>query len=50
MLKYCEVSHENKTFMEVVERGTFKKDDQYVVPLPFCNPNLMLPNNKKQAI
>ena len=36
--------------MEIVERGTSKKDDHYFVPLPFCNPNLMLANNKKQAI
>ena len=50
MLKYGEVSHKDKTFMEIVERGTSKKDDYYVVPLPFCNPNLMLPNNMKQAI
>ena len=41
---------EDKTFMEIVEKGTSKKDDHYVVPLPFRNPNLMLPNNKKQAI
>ena len=41
---------EDKTFMEIAEKGTSKKDDHYVVPLPFRNPNLMLPNNKKQAI
>ena len=50
MLKYGEFSHRDKTLMEIVERGTSKKDDHYVVPLPFRNPNLMLPNNKKQAI
>ena len=49
MLKYGEVSHEDKTFMKIVEKGTSKKDDHYVVPLPFRNSNLMLPNNKKQA-
>ena len=47
MLKYSEVSHEDKTFMEIFERETSKKNDHYVVPLPFCNPNLILPNNKK---
>ena len=47
MLKYGEVSHEDKTFMEIVEKGTSKKDDHYVVPLPFHNPILVLPNNKK---
>ena len=50
MLKYGEFSHRDKTLMEIVERGTSKKDDHYVVPLPFRNPNLMLPNNKKQTI
>ena len=50
MLKYGEVSYEDKTFMEIVEKGTSKKDDHYVVPLPFRNPNLMLPNKKKEAI
>ena len=50
MLKYGEFSHRDKTLMEIVERGTSKKDDHYVVPLPFRNPSLMLPNNKKRAI
>ena len=50
MLKCGEDSHEDKDFMEIFERGTFKKDDLYVVPLPFCDPNFMLPNNKKQVI
>ena len=27
MLKCGEVSHEDKKFMEIVKRGTFKKDD-----------------------
>ena len=36
--------------MEIVDRGTSKKNDHYVVPLPFHDPNLMLPNNKKQPI
>ena len=48
MLK-CEVSHEDKKFMEIVDRATSKKDGHYVVPLPFRDPNLMLPNSKKQA-
>ena len=37
-------------FMEILERETFKKDKRYVVPFPFRDPNLMLPNHKKQAI
>ena len=36
--------------MEIVDRGTSKKNDHYVVPLLFHGPNLMLHNNKKQAI
>ena len=36
--------------MEIGERGTSKKDDHNVVPLPFCESNLMLLNNKKQSI
>ena len=36
--------------MEIFEKGTSLKDNRYVVPLPFRNPNSMVPNNKKQAI
>ena len=50
MLKSSEVSCKGKKFMEIVERGNSKKDDHYVVPLPFCESNLMLLNNKKQSI
>ena len=49
-LRCGEVSCKDKKFMEIVERGTSKKDNHYVFPLPFCDSNLMLPNNKKQAI
>ena len=42
--------NEDQEFMEIVDRGTSKINDHYVVPLPFCDPNLMLPNNKKHAI
>ena len=50
MLKYDEVLRKDKTFMEITEGGTFKKDDHNVVPLPFCDPNLILLNKKKQPI
>ena len=50
MLKCDEVSREDKKFIESVERETSKKEDRYVAPLPFRDPNFMLPNNKKQAI
>ena len=49
MLKYDEVLRKDKTFMEIAERETVKKDD-HVVPLPFCDPNLILLNKKKQPI
>ena len=50
MLKCGEVSHEEKKFMEIFDRGTTKKNDHYVVPLPFRDPSLMLPNDKQHAI
>ena len=50
MLKYGEVLRKDKTFMEIVERGTSRKDDHNVAPFPFCDPNLILLNNKKQPI
>ena len=50
MLKCSEISCEDRKFMEIVEGGTSKKDEHYVVPLPFRDPNLVLPNNRKQAI
>ena len=50
LLKCGEVSHEDKKFTEIIDRETSKKNDHYVVPLPFHDPNLMLPNNKKRAI
>ena len=50
MLKYSEILREDKTFLKIVERGTSKKDDHYVLLLPLGSPNLILPNNKKQVI
>ena len=50
ILKCSEISCEDRKFMEIVEGGTSKKDEHYVVPLPFHDPNLVLPNNRKQAI
>ena len=48
MLKCGEVSHEDQKFMEIVDRGTSKKN--HVVPMPFGDPSLMLPNNRIHAI
>ena len=48
-LKCGEVSDEDQKFMEIVDRGASKKNDHYVVPLPFCDTSLMLPNNRKHG-
>ena len=48
MLKWGGFSHEGKKFMDIVEKGTSKKNDHYVVPQSFHDSNLMLPNNKTQ--
>ena len=50
MLKCSKVSCEVRKFMEIVERGTSRKDTHHVVPLAFCNLNLTSLSNKKQAI
>ena len=50
MLKCDEVSQEDKKFMKINERKTSRNNNHYVVPSPFCDSNIMLPNNKKQAI
>ena len=50
MLKSGEVSDEDQKFVEIVDRGTSKKGDHYVILLPFHDANLMLPNNRKHAI
>ena len=50
MLKCGEDSHEDQKFKEIVDRGTSNKNDHYVISLTFCDPSLMLPNNKKHAI
>ena len=49
-LKCGEVSHEDQKLMEITDRGTSKKNNHYVVPLPLRDPSLMLPNNRKHAI
>ena len=50
MFNCGEASHEDKKFMETAERGTSKKNDHYIAPLSFRDPNLILPNNKNQTI
>ena len=50
MLKCGEVSHEDQKFTEIVARGTSKKGDHYIIPFPFRNPSLILPNNRNHVI
>ena len=50
MLKCGEVLHEDQKFMEIADRETSKKGDHYVILLPFRDPSLVLPNNRKHAI
>ena len=50
MLKCGEVLLKDKKLMENLEMGTSKKDDHYVVPLPFRDPNFMFPNNRKKPV
>ena len=39
-----------RTFLDIVERRTVKKNGQYVVPLPFRDQELVMPNNKQQTV
>lgn len=44
------LSIEDKKFLEFVEKNTEMIEGHYHVPLPFRNQNLMLPNNRPQAV
>ena len=41
---------DDRKFLDIVERGTIKKYEHYVVPLPFLDQELVIPNNKQQAV
>ena len=43
-------SNDDKAFLKTFEESTAKSDDHYVVPLPFETDNLIMPNNRKQAM
>ena len=45
-----EISIEDKKFLDIVEKNTSKKDYHYVVPLPFRDDRLVMPNNRVQAL
>ena len=44
------ISKDDKAFLKTVEESTIKSGDHYVVPLPFKKENLIMPNNRKQAM
>ena len=45
-----EISNDDKAFLKTVEESTIKSGDHYVVPLPFEKENLIMQNNRKQAM
>ena len=45
-----EISCDDRKFLDIVERETVKKNGHYVVPLPFRDQELVMPNNKQQAV
>ena len=45
-----EISKDDKVFLKTVEESAIKSGDHYVVPLPFKKDNLIMPNNRKQAM
>ena len=50
MMSSNEVLIEDQKFLHILEKGTVKKDVHYVVPLPFWDENLVMPNNRIQAL
>ena len=45
-----EISKDDKAFLKTVEESTIKCGDHYVIPLPFKKDNLIMSNNRKQAM
>ena len=41
---------EDRQFLQIDEEKTTKAGEHYVVPLPFCNENFEIPNNRRQAM
>ena len=50
MKKLSEISCDDRKFLDIVERGTIKRNGCYVVPLPLRDQELVMPNNKQQAV
>ena len=42
-------SREDKRFMDIMNKGSYIENGHFCVPLPFREPNVMLPNNFNQA-
>ena len=45
-----EISCDDRKFWGIVEWRTVKKNGHYVVPLPFHDQELVMPNNKQQVV
>ena len=45
-----EISCDDRKFLDIVERGTVKRNGHDVVPLPFHDKELVMTNNKQQAV
>ena len=45
-----EISKNDKAFLKTVEESRTKSGDHYVVPLPFEKENLIIPNDRNQAM
>ena len=50
MMGSNEVQVEDRIFLYILKRETVKKDDHYVVPLPFRDENLVMISNRIQAL
>ena len=44
------LSKEDKKFLEIASQGIRLTDGHYELPLPFRDPEVMLPNNREQAV
>ncbi|XP_057290844.1 uncharacterized protein LOC130613498 [Hydractinia symbiolongicarpus] len=44
-----EISFEDRKFMQLMKKETKYEDGHYILPLPLNDPEIILPNNRKQA-
>ena len=45
-----EISKDDEGFLKTVKESTTKSGDHYIVPLHFKIENLIMPNNRRQAM